>query len=366
MIWRRLDFLALWVAATALSGCRPNASPPSASPPEALAQPSGGSHDGGALYATYCALCHGDRGQGYAADAAHALANPELLATATDAFLRDAITEGRPGTPMSAWGVAHGGPLSDPEVDAVVHYLRAWQTTPAVALSDAPVRGSALRGQAVYDANCAACHGPEAAGGVAVGLANPRFLASASDQFLRYAIEHGRTGTPMPGWGGVLRRQQIDDVVVYLRSLARAPGELPEAAAELDLTGALLNPSGGAASFELREGRFVAADDVKAALDAGARLVVLDARARSDFAAGHIAGAANLPFYESAGHLDSLPRDAWVVTYCGCPHAVSGQLADALIAAGFPHVAVLDEGYFVWRQRGYPVVEPTFTRPEGR
>jgi rhodanese-related sulfurtransferase len=32
-----------------------------------------------------------------------------------------------------------------------------------------------------------------------------------------------------------------------------------------------------------------------------------------------------------------------------------GQLADTLFANGFTKVTILDEGFFVWRDRGYPV-----------
>ena len=53
--------------------------------------------------------------------------------------------------------------------------------------------------------------------------------------------------------------------------------------------------------------------------------------------------------------LASLPRDKWIVTYCGCPHAISGQAADTLLEAGFEKVGVLDEGFFVWQDLGYPV-----------
>lgn len=60
---------------------------------------------------------------------------------------------------------------------------------------------------------------------------------------------------------------------------------------------------------------------------------------------------------ELRGHLYvfALPKDKWLVCYCGCPHAESGRLADELLASGFTKVTILDEGFFVWRDRGYPV-----------
>jgi len=44
-----------------------------------------------------------------------------------------------------------------------------------------------------------------------------------------------------------------------------------------------------------------------------------------------------------------------IVAYCGCPHAASGALADRLIKHGYEDVKVLDEGYYVWHDKGYPV-----------
>ena len=49
-----------------------------------------------------------------------------------------------------------------------------------------------------------------------------------------------------------------------------------------------------------------------------------------------------------------LPRDAWLVCYCACPHAESGNLARKLVEKGFTKVTVLDEGLGVWRNRKYP------------
>ena len=94
---------------------------------------------------------------------------------------------------------------------------------------------------------------------------------------------------------------------------------------------------------------------MKAALDRGAAMAFVDARAASDYAQGHIAGATNVPFYEVGLYRDALPKDFWIIAYCGCPHAESGVVHDDLHDHGFTKVTVLDEGFFVWRDRGYPV-----------
>jgi rhodanese-related sulfurtransferase len=54
---------------------------------------------------------------------------------------------------------------------------------------------------------------------------------------------------------------------------------------------------------------------------------------------------------------ESLPKDGtMIVAYCACPHAASNEVVDLLHARGFTATAVLDEGYLVWQERGYPVV----------
>ena len=85
-----------------------------------------------------------------------------------------------------------------------------------------------------------------------------------------------------------------------------------------------------------------------------ARMALLDARAPSDYVQTHIAGAVSVPFYDPTPYLGQLPKNAWLVCYCGCPHAESGALANKLREAGFQHVTVLDEGLGVWMQKGYP------------
>ena len=82
---------------------------------------------------------------------------------------------------------------------------------------------------------------------------------------------------------------------------------------------------------------------------------VLDARAASNWLAGHVAGAVSVPFYRVEEAIEHLPLDTWIVAYCGCPHALSGRVVDTLRAAGFGLTAVLDEGWYPWESEGRPV-----------
>jgi cytochrome c oxidase cbb3-type subunit III len=311
---------------------------------------------GAEAYTTYCALCHGDRGQGYVADNANALAHPDFLATSTDEHLRRAIVRGRPGTTMSAWGRAAGGPLDDATVDALVAFLRSWQRGAALDVHNRKVIGDIERAQPIYDASCRDCHGPRGVAGSYMTISNPEMLFTASDGYLRYAIENGRGGTPMPGFGAELTAEQIDDLVVLIRSWQRPPSDL-NAASPNPNAPAVLNPNGPEPS--LGDGRFVSVDIVKSELDRGVKLVLLDARPPTDYVFEHITGAISVPFYEVDKHLARLPRDVWIVAYCACPHAESGSAIDALARHGYDKLRVLDEGVLVWKARGYPMREGT-------
>jgi cytochrome c oxidase cbb3-type subunit 3/ubiquinol-cytochrome c reductase cytochrome c subunit len=96
-------------------------------------------------------------------------------------------------------------------------------------------------------------------------------------------------------------------------------------------------------------------DVVAAEYKRKAKMVILDARVPSDYENVHIAGAVSVPFYDPDPYFKDLPKSAWLVCYCGCPHAESGTLARKLSAAGFSNVTVLDEGLFDWIDKGHPI-----------
>jgi cytochrome c oxidase cbb3-type subunit 3 len=323
--------------------------------------------DGRQLYDRFCAMCHGAEGKGYAADNAPSLVNATFLATASQDFLRAGIARGRPGTAMAGYGSAVGGPLTTRQVDAIVAHLS--KDAPArVALSANPVVGDIARGRTLYAAECARCHGTPSQRVNAVHLANPVLLATASDAFLRYAVEHGRPQTVMAGFTGKLDARQMDDVVAYVRSMAvtpavpAVPAVVAPAAASAQAPHAprtgpvVLNRKGKQAEFSLKDDRFVSLDALKEALDGKRRIVIADARAPSDWLNLRIPGAISTPYYEPSA-LDDIPNDGtWVIAYCACPHHASGAVVDELRKRGYKHTAVLDEGIFAWQHKGYPVI----------
>jgi cytochrome c oxidase cbb3-type subunit 3 len=311
---------------------------------------------GQCLYDRMCVVCHGPVGEGYAADQAPALAHPHFLASATDDYLRRAISEGRRGTTMSAWSVARTGPLAPADVDAIVAFIRTWQDGLSTALDERPSSGEPARGAGVFARECASCHGPHGTSGPYLHVGGPELLQTASNGFLRYAVRIGRKGTPMPGFEGSLGQAGVEDVVALLRSWQSATpvASLPAAPAKIPLGPLPLHPRGPEPVTLKPYPSPTSADVVKGELDRHARMALLDARAPSDYLANHIAGAVSVPFYDADSYIASLPKTAWLVCYCACPHAESGQLAHKLATSGFTKVTVLDEGLNVWMGRKYP------------
>ena len=299
-----------------------------------------------------CAVCHGAQGEGYKADQATALAQPDFLASVSDEALGFAIAQGRKGTTMSAWHKGAGGPLTDPDVGALIAFIRTWQRGPAVKLDESAVRGDVERGKQVFARECERCHGPTAPN---VRIMAPQFLAHASNGFVRHALRTGRPPTSMLSYSASLGDQGIEDVVAYLRSLPTVMAESRPTLPPPIPLGPVLHPKGpkpvGFAAFPT----MTKVDVVAAQYAKKARMMLLDARVPSDYEVDHIRGAVSVPFYDPTPYISKLPKDTWLVCYCGCPHAESGQLAQKLQAAGFSQVTVLDEGLWDWKQKGHPM-----------
>jgi cytochrome c oxidase cbb3-type subunit III len=370
----RLSFTLLFVASTfgCRSGATPTPEPGAVTAPSATATGVNDAHsaskaaaaakneklvgDGAGLYARYCALCHGPEGKGYAADNAPSLVTQSFLESASDPFIASGIRVGRPGTAMAAYGKARGGPLDESEIRSIVAFIRSKGPT-AKALPPATAKGDAERGAALYQAQCATCHGTEQARSTAVWLFNPELLRSASNPFLRHAITHGRPPTPMVAFGQTLGAQGVEDLVMFLQSKApQSASAAPKVdVAALEKLPVVINPNGKTPSFTLREERFVGVDQVKVALEKKQRMIIIDARSPSDFIASHIPGAISNGYYDKAG-LDRIKNDGtWIIAYCACPHHASGEVVDELRRRGFKNTAVLDEGILQWQHRGYPV-----------
>ena len=312
------------------------------------------------LYSTYCALCHGDNREGYAADFAPSLRSHSLLASSkSNNFMRYTIQYGRANTAMAGYYEKRGGPLEYIEIELLLKWLyESAGVEEGVEISREPVLGDVGLGADIYAASCASCHGEKGEGITAPALGNPMLLATATDGFLRYAISEGRDGTPMVAFKDSLSSDEIDAVTAFLRS--RASGwDVPEGDTIRVPTPEeyVLNPDRPAPNFDLREGLYVSAEQVNQALEDSLRFVLLDARSTVAWRQTHIPGAVPVPYYEEPeAFVDIIPNDStWIVVYCACPHAASGRVVRKLRNHGYENTAILDEGILVWAQLGYPV-----------
>jgi mono/diheme cytochrome c family protein len=183
--------------------------------------------EGAQLYAQNCVFCH-------QADAigkpgfAPSLSNPEFLSIASDKFLLSTIRDGRLGTGMPPF--SH---LGRDKGRAIVAYLRSFSKLPNKAAevdAQPDAHGDPRLGQLWFDYICSTCHGPNgdgyAAGGTGTAIGKAGTLNKVSDGFLRTTIKQGRSNTRMLGFNGPeglanLSDQEVDDIIVYLRTLAK-------------------------------------------------------------------------------------------------------------------------------------------------
>jgi mono/diheme cytochrome c family protein len=96
------------------------------------------------------------------------------------------------------------------------------------------LRADSERGKNLYRENCAPCHGVSGKGDGAgaeslpvrpADHTNAALMNSRSDAFLRDVIAKGGSAVGlspfMPSWSGILKDAQIQDLVDYIRSLAK-------------------------------------------------------------------------------------------------------------------------------------------------
>jgi len=182
--------------------------------------------EGKRLYAQ-CGACHGDNGVGRLGIGPR-LNSDTFLSAASDELLIRTITHGRTGTTMIAWRSL----LTQSQIHSIVAYIRSLAPKKVVAkLNEKPLKGDLKRGAHVFRSICAGCHG-RAGGGYqetanGTGIGRRAFLNSVSNGFLRYIIRAGKSQTRMRPFAGKnkvavanLNAQQIDDVIVYMRTRA--------------------------------------------------------------------------------------------------------------------------------------------------
>ena len=84
-------------------------------------------------------------------------------------------------------------------------------------------------------------------------------------------------------------------------------------------------------------------------------VVVLDTRPRSEYAAGHIAGAISVPVDDLQRRLQQLPKGKEYVAYCRGPYCVYADRAVEILRSNGRQARRLREGFPEWRAAGLPV-----------
>ncbi len=179
------------------------------------------------LYQKYCGTCHGDEGDGRGRAGvqlsppatAFTRADPARL---TEQYMLRIIRDGKPGTAM----VGYGRRLSTEEIQALARFIRTRFVAPAENAAPAAGDPRLAAGKAIYVKHCAACHGDR--GNTAVWARNglnppprdftrPEAREELSRERMITSVSYGRPGTAMMPFRSRLSRQEIEQVVDYVR-----------------------------------------------------------------------------------------------------------------------------------------------------
>jgi cbb3-type cytochrome c oxidase subunit III len=179
------------------------------------------------IYDKECAFCHGLNGDADT-DAARVLkppprkfSDPIEMARVDDGRMYSAIKLGVPGSAMASWGSL----MTPVEIIDVMRYIRTLtQPLPDVVTRD---RLDVIVGGNIYQHYCVTCHGANGDADTQLGkvlVPHPRNFTSRkqmsklTDQKMTDAIMHGRPGTAMASWGGILNPEDIRRVIRYIRA----------------------------------------------------------------------------------------------------------------------------------------------------
>jgi rhodanese-related sulfurtransferase len=121
--------------------------------------------------------------------------------------------------------------------------------------------------------------------------------------------------------------------------------------------------SGGMYVSELIEAR-----ELSERLNGMAAPMVIDVRGPKEYAAGHVAGAVNIPLSQLPKKLKRISREGLVVTYCNMHHRGEsrGERAATLLRENGYDARALDGGYPIWKEAGLPVAQAAPVAPVSR
>ncbi len=177
-------------------------------PIEELADDAAARKMGMRLFANNCAVCHGSDGGGLFGYPN--LTDKDWLYGGTPEAIRTSITNGRAGA-MPAWGSI----LDDENLAAVSEYV--------LSFSDQNANKALVEsGQPVYMQYCAACHGADGSGNMALGapnLTDSIWLYGGERKEITYSIRAGRANV-MPAQKDKIRKEKIHLLTAYVYGLS--------------------------------------------------------------------------------------------------------------------------------------------------
>ncbi len=178
------------------------------------------------LYEKECAACHGVSGRADT-DVAKVLRpaprdfdDPIEMARLDDGRMYAAINFGVDATAMPSWRSR----LTPIEIIDVMRYIRS--LAEPLPSSMTPEALDVVVGAEIYHRYCSTCHGDKGDAATALGEAlfppprnftDVKAMALLSDTAMAEAITHGKAGTSMAPWGGILDRRDVRRVIRFIR-----------------------------------------------------------------------------------------------------------------------------------------------------
>jgi cytochrome c oxidase cbb3-type subunit 3 len=77
-------------------------------------------------------------------------------------------------------------------------------------------------GEAVYQGNCVACHGPALQGGIGPNLTDTTWIHGGAPEAIVATITNGVAAKGMPSWGPILGIEKVGEVAAYVISKGQA------------------------------------------------------------------------------------------------------------------------------------------------
>lgn len=251
-------FVASILVVAAAAGCQPKTPATSASAAADSARVADSLRTlaqlelGQRTYLAYCAMCHGNSGNGDGEVAAVMQKQGVVVARLNDGErmnglsredLKKVIAQGGAHTGRSNLMPAWGDLLGPELIDALAAYVgtlsAAHPAIPHATLQEylAAPPGTAGEGRTLYVHHCSACHGPQAKGDGPIGerlwaehqvrprdLTDSTYIGTRTDKELFAVVSRGgghfKKSTFMPAWTVTLSPAQIRDVVAYVRSVS--------------------------------------------------------------------------------------------------------------------------------------------------